>query len=148
VNSAWGSEGARAAELRGVSATGSHLLNRAKGGAPAVFSLQAKINFKIGTRRMGQPPGWNSGFVYTGAVEESVANVSNGVGVVETTAGFVKDTPAAQAEIRQFLRSQGVKWSVKHVSKDAALLGKVAGAFAKVLAAKSAYDRYQKCRGY
>jgi hypothetical protein len=56
--------------------------------------------------------------------------------------------PAAQAKIRQFLRSEGVKWSVKHVSKDAALLGKVAGAFGKVLAAKSAYDRYQKCRGY
>lgn len=93
---------------------------------------------------------WSSdklGFVYTGAAEESVATVSNGVGVVETTADFVEGTPAAQAEIRQFLRSEGVKVSLKHVSKDAALLGTVAGVFGKVLAAKSAYDRYQKCRG-
>jgi hypothetical protein len=88
------------------------------------------------------------GFVYTDAAEESVATVSNGLGVVETTADFVAGTPAAQAEIRQFLRSEGVQWSVKHVSKDAVLLGKVAGAFGKVLAAKSAYDRYQKCRGF
>ena len=67
---------------------------------------------------------------------------------MDRTADFVEGTPAAQAEIRQFLRSEGVKVSLKHVSKDAAVVGKWAGRAAKVLAAKSAYDRYQKCRGY
>ncbi len=93
---------------------------------------------------------WSSakmGFIYTGAAEDGLLSLSNGVGAVETTAGWVEGTPAAQGTIRQFLRNQGVKWSTKHVAKDAALLGKVAGAVGKVLAAKSAYDRYQKCRG-
>lgn len=63
-------------------------------------------------------------------------------------ADWTADSSWAQGEIRQLLRSEGVKWSVKHVSNDAALLGKVAGAFGKVLATKSAYDRYQKCRGH
>jgi alpha-ketoglutarate-dependent taurine dioxygenase len=87
------------------------------------------------------------GFVYTGAAEDGLLSLSNGVAVVESTADWVEGTPAAQGEIRQLLRNQGVKVSMKHVSKDAALLGKWAGRFGKVLAAKSAYDRYQECRG-
>jgi hypothetical protein len=82
-----------------------------------------------------------------GPPAESALGPSTAVDAVERTADWVEGSPWAQGEIRQFLRSEGVKWSVKHVSKDAALLGKVAGAFGKVLAAKSAYDRYQKCRG-
>ena len=93
---------------------------------------------------------WSSdkmGFVYTGAAEDGLLSLSNGVGAVETTAGWVEGTPAAQGEIRQLLRNQGVKVSMKHVAKDAAWAGKWAGRLGKVLAAKSAYDRYQKCRG-
>ena len=45
------------------------------------------------------------------------------------------------------LTNQGVKVFMKHVAKDAAWAGKWAGRLGKVLAAKSAYDRYQKCRG-
>lgn len=73
--------------------------------------------------------------------------VSNGVDFVGRTSDFIADTPAAQGTIRQFLRSEGVKVSMKHVSKDATLFGKWAGRAGKVLAAYSAYERYQKCRG-
>jgi hypothetical protein len=91
---------------------------------------------------------WSSdkfGFVYTGAGE--VIDSSVGLDAVENAADFVADNPAAQGTIRQFLRSQGVKWSMKHVAKDAATAGKWAGRAGKVLAAYSAYERYQKCRG-
>ena len=92
-----------------------------------------------------QSAGWNSGFVYTGAGEVIAPSV--GVDAVEKTADLVEKNPAAQGAIRQFLRSQGVKWSVKHVSKDAALIGKVAASINTAVAAKSAYERYTKCRG-
>jgi hypothetical protein len=36
---------------------------------------------------------------------------------------------------------------MKHVAKDAATAGKWAGRAGKVLAAYSAYERYQKCLG-
>ena len=52
-----------------------------------------------------------------------------------------------EGTIRQFLRSQGVNWSMKHVAKDAASAGKRRGRINKGLAAYSAYQRYQKCRG-
>ena len=93
---------------------------------------------------------WSSaklGFVYTGAGEDALLTASNGATVMETATDFVTENPAAQGEIRQLLRNQGVKISMKHIAKDAALLGKVAGAVGKVLAAKTAYDRYQKCQG-
>lgn len=93
---------------------------------------------------------WSSaklGFVYTGAGEDALLTASNGTTVMETATDFVTENPAAQGEIRQLLRNQGVKISMKHVAKDAALLGKVASAVGKVLAAKTAYDRYQKCQG-
>ena len=43
--------------------------------------------------------------------------------------------------------AQGVKWSMKHVAKDASTIGRWAGRAGKVYAAYSAYQRYQKCRG-
>jgi hypothetical protein len=92
-----------------------------------------------------QSAGWNSGFVYTGAGEAVDSSV--GLDAVEKAADFVADNPAAQGTIRQFLRSQGVNWSMKHVAKDAAWAGKWAGRLGNVLAAYSAYERYQKCRG-
>ena len=95
-----------------------------------------------------QSAGWNSGFVYTGAAADPALGASTGVDALEKGADWVADSPWAQGEIRQFLRSQGVKWSVKQVSKDAAWLGKWAGRIGGALAAYSAYQRYQKCRGY
>ncbi|HEY6764491.1 MAG TPA: RHS repeat-associated core domain-containing protein, partial [Candidatus Sulfotelmatobacter sp.] len=92
-----------------------------------------------------QSAGWNSGFVYTGAGE--VMDSSVGLDAVENAADFVADTPAAQGTIRQFLRSQGVKWSTKHVAKDAAWAGKWAGRIGGALAAYNAYQRYQECGG-
>jgi hypothetical protein len=92
-----------------------------------------------------QSAGWNSGFVYTGAAE--VMDSSVGLDAVENAANFVADNPAAQGTMRQFLRSQGVKWSMRHVATDAATVGKWAGRAGNVLAAYSAYERYQKCRG-
>jgi len=95
-----------------------------------------------------QSAGWNSGFVYKGAAADSALGPSTGVDTLEKGADWVANSPWAQGEIRQFLRSQGVNWSVKHVSKDAAWLGKWAGRVGGALAAYSAYQRYQKCRGY
>jgi RHS repeat-associated protein len=95
---------------------------------------------------------WSSdkfGFVYTGAAaDESLSSASKGVDVLEKTAGFVESSGAAQRDIRKLLKSEGVKVSLKHVSKDAAFVGKWAGRAGMALAAKSAYNRYQKCRGY
>jgi hypothetical protein len=86
------------------------------------------------------------GFVYTGAAEEgSLGTASNGVGVLENAADYIEGTPAVQGEIRQFLRSEGVKVSLKHVSKDAATVGKWAGRLGKVMAAVTATERYKKC---
>jgi len=78
---------------------------------------------------------------------ESAGGAGPAVSLLERAFDFVTDNPVAQAEIRQLLRSQVVKASMKHVSRDAALLG--SGGFVwKRSRAKSVYDRYQKCRGY
>jgi RHS repeat-associated protein len=94
---------------------------------------------------------WSSakfGFVYTGAAEaESLSSISTGVDVVGKSSDFLADTPAAQATVRQALRSEGLKVSLKHVSKDAAAFGKYAGWAGRIISAASAYQRYQKCRG-
>lgn len=89
---------------------------------------------------------WSSdkvGFVYTGAGE--VMSPSVGLDAAEKTGGFIEGTPAAQAGIPKLLRKEGVKVSLKHVSKDAATFGKWAGRAGKIYAAYSAYQRYQKC---
>ncbi len=66
--------------------------------------------------------------------------------MIEKAGNYVEHTPAAQGEICQLFRSEGVKVSMKHVAKDAATVGKLAGHVGTALAAKTAYDRYQKCR--
>lgn len=95
---------------------------------------------------------WSSdkfGFVYTGAaLEEPLVSVSNGVDAVGKTADFVAGNSWAQSQIRQFLRSENVKVSLRYVSKDAALAGRWAGRAGKVLAAYSAFQRYKQCRGF
>ena len=91
--------------------------------------------------------GWNTGFVYVVPEEIESGVAGKGVDLLEEAADFVKDSSRAQREIRQFLRSEGVKVSLKHISKDAAKAGKWLGRAAKVLAAISAYERYQKCMG-
>ena len=93
---------------------------------------------------------WSSdkmGFIFAGTTA-SAGGFSTAVGVSEKASDWVKNTPAAQAEIRQFFRSQDVKISMKHVAKDAAFVGKWAGRAGAVLSVKAGYDRYQKCRGY
>jgi RHS repeat-associated protein len=125
---------------------------------PSVYTCLAQAAFAAGEDLLGisMLPGtnqdnweWSSdklGFVYTGAAEEGLLETtSNGVAVVENVADYVEKTPAAQGEIRQFLRSEGVKVSLKHVSKDAAAFGKWAGRAGKVLAAVTAAERYKKC---
>jgi hypothetical protein len=92
-----------------------------------------------------QSAGWNSEFIYVGAGE--VMESSVGLDAVENAADFVADNPATQGTIRQFLRSQGIKWSTKHVAKDAFTVGEWSGRAGKVYAAYSLYQRYQKCRG-
>jgi hypothetical protein len=95
---------------------------------------------------------WSSdkmGFVYTGAGEDEAAvSASTGADAMEKAADFVKGSSWAQGEIRQLARSQGFKVSTKFVSKEAASVGKVAGGLSKLLAAKSAYERFKKCRGF
>jgi hypothetical protein len=91
---------------------------------------------------------WSSdkfGFVYTGAGE----GIESGIGIdaIENAADFVKDNPAAQETIRQFLRSEGAQVSLRHISQDATAIGKWAGRAGKVFAAYSAYERYEKCKG-
>jgi hypothetical protein len=91
---------------------------------------------------------WSSdkfGFVYTGAGE--VMSPSVGLDAVENASDFVADNPAVQGTIRQFLRSEGLNVSMKHVAKDAAWVGEWAGRVGRVLAAVSAYRRYLQCRG-
>jgi RHS repeat-associated protein len=108
------------------------------------------ISMVPGTNQDNWEWSWGKlGFIYTGAAEGgSVLGLSAGVDVTGKTADWVNATPRAQGEIRGFLRSQGAKVSIKHVVKDTGIVAKWAGRAAKVLAAKSAYDRYQKCRGY
>lgn len=73
---------------------------------------------------------------------------SNGVDAIGRTGDYIEKNSWAQAAIRQDLKRRGYKFSMKAVSKDAGLVGKFAGGAAKVLALKSAYERYQKCRAF
>ena len=108
--------------------------------------------FRKKRERVGHPPirmlGARGKGCATRPAADSALGASTGVDALEKGADWVAESPWAQGQIRQFLRSQGVKWSVKHVSKDAAWLGKWAGRVGGALATYSAYERYQKCRGY
>ena len=75
-------------------------------------------------------------------------STAGAVDVVNETAEFIKNTPGAQVEIRHLLRSKGYKVSMKFVSKHAASVATIAGPLSKALAAKSASDKYQTCRGF
>lgn len=85
------------------------------------------------------------GFIYTGAGEGASVSAVDAAG---KAGDIVADNPWAQNYIRGYLRNQGLKISNARIARYAGRIGKYAGWYGKLSAAKSAYDRYTKCRAF
>jgi hypothetical protein len=70
---------------------------------------------------------------------------SDAVDLAKRGAGHLAKSVVAQAAIRQALKQQGTRVSVKAVGRTAKTFGKVAGAIGFGLTGLSAYETYQQC---
>jgi hypothetical protein len=70
---------------------------------------------------------------------------SDAVDLAKRGAGHVTKSVVAQAAIRQALKQQGTRVSVKAVGRTAKIFGKVAGGVGFALTGFSAYETYQQC---
>jgi RHS repeat-associated protein len=92
---------------------------------------------------------WNPdtfSFDYVDTPRRPVATFSNAVDVTQYSGNVLTNFPMANRNARNFLNSIGIKVPHKKFVDGARVTGKQAGKLGGLLAAKTTYDRYQKCR--